>query len=109
MNRMNRVQDEIDYRIQHGQTRCTIHGLEQLYRALGYRFDRSLDCRGAASYMTGPRAGISYPCLTLYPVQIDNGLSAFHVDARRDAQFLALQTMRNTHFAVCAQGAIVEV
>ena len=106
---MNRLQDEIDRRVRDGQTRCTIHTLEKRYIALGYRFDRSCDCRSNARYMSGPYAGESYPCLALYPVQVDNDMSAFNVDARRDTNFTAMQTLRNTHFAVCAKGAIAGV
>ena len=106
---MNRLQDEIDRRVSDGQTRCTIHTLETHYKAVGYRFDRSCDCRSNARYMSGPYAGESYPCLALYPVQIDNGVSAFNVEARRDTNFEAMQALRRTHFAVCAKGAIAEV
>lgn len=105
---LNRIQEERDRRISNGHIHCTIHKLEQLYIGLGYKFDRSMDCRGNASYVTCPYAGISYPALTLYPIQIDNGLSAWNVDARRDDNFKAMQAMRNTHFAV-SPNAIVEV
>ena len=59
-----------------------------------------MDCRSVARYMTGVRSGESYPCNSLYPVQIDNGLSFANVDARRDANFDALREIRNMHFAV---------
>lgn len=74
--------------------------LEEKIRPLGYRFDRSMDCKTLSRYMTGERAGQSYPCHALKPVQIDNGLGYANVDARRDANFGALKVQRDTHFAV---------
>jgi hypothetical protein len=65
-------------------------------------------CKSLARYMTGPYAGETYPANSWCPIQADNGLSAFNVDARRDANFKALQKLRNDIFAVYA-GFIIEV
>ncbi len=63
-----------------------------------------------ATWMTGPRAGISYPSVTTGIREADTGMSAFHVDARRDANFAKLQQMRlsGEYFAV-SRGAILEL
>ena len=82
--------------------------LRTRYAQLGYRFDRRMDCRAPATYLTGPWAGTSYPCLALYPVQSDNGLSAWNIDARRDENFQAMQQLRHAVFSVSA-GQIAEV
>jgi hypothetical protein len=58
--------------------------------------------------MTGPRAGESYPCVTTGVSETDTGLSAFHVHARRDANFDKLQEMRLSGklFAVSASALL---
>lgn len=76
-------------------------------RAIGYRFDRRMDCRAPARYLGGERAGESYLALSLYPVQCDNGMSAFHFQARRDGNYQALQAIRDSTFSV-VKGAIAE-
>lgn len=75
---------------------------------LGYRRDRSMHCASIARWMTGPRAGKSYPCVTFGVVEADTGLSAFNVNARRDDQFKALQQLRQYAYSV-SRGAIIEV
>ena len=91
-------------------------GIEQLnmqafcnrYAELGYTFDRSMDCTSLAQWMSGPRAGEHYPVRSLYPIQADNGISAWNTEARRDARFQAMQKLRGEIFAVQA-GRIIEV
>lgn len=102
------LQAEIRYRQSLGQTQVTLAQLSNDLRAIGYRLDRSGDCRAPARYMTGERAGQSYPALSLRPVQVDNGLSWSHVDARRDANFTALKQIRDSCFAVVG-GAVAEL
>lgn len=87
--------------------RLSVAEMEARFRALGYRLDRSLDCRCMSRYMTGPDAGRSYPCITTGVKEADTGLSAFNADARRDANFRAMQELRQTVFAV-TRGAILE-
>lgn len=99
---------EVAYRNKLGMTQVTLKQLEAKLKELGYRLDRSMDCKGNSRYMTGERAGESYPACGLRPVQIDDGLGFCHVDARRDDKFKALQAMRNTHYVV-ANGYILEI
>lgn len=105
---MDTLENEVAYRLAQGYRQVSFEQFKAEYAALGYTFDRSCDCRGIARHMTGPQAGLSYPCTSLYPVQIDNGLSAWNVDARRDDNYQAFRTLRNSLFAI-VQGRIVEV
>lgn len=94
------LENEVAYRLKLGMVKVTLKELEAKIRALGYRFNRDMDCKSLSRYMSGERAGQSYPCHALKPVQIDNGMSWAHVDARRDANFDALKVLRDSHFAV---------
>ncbi|HRA49109.1 MAG TPA: hypothetical protein PK819_13645, partial [Thermomicrobiales bacterium] len=58
------LQDELKYRASIGQTPVTLATIEAALMELGYQLDRMLDCRGLARWMSGPRAGKSYPVLT---------------------------------------------
>lgn len=80
-------------------TLMTLKAMQERLRTLGYRLDRSGDCRSVARWMSGPRAGKSYPCVSLRPVQVDNGLGFAHVEARRDANFQELQRLRGSVYA----------
>lgn len=102
------LDEELARRLTQGQERVSLETLVARYAQLGYHFDRRLDCRAPAIHLTGPWAGASYPCLALYPVQSDNGLSAWHIEARRDAAFQSLQQLRKTLFSVSA-GHIVDI
>lgn len=97
---------EINDLLQNGCQHVSIHQLTLAIKELGYKFDRRMDCRGNARYITGPRAGSSYPTLNLYTVQIDDGKSAFHFESRRDDNFNAFQALRSKYFAV-SKNAIV--
>lgn len=55
------LEAEIEYRKTLGQTELPLSKFEEALRAIGYRFDRRMDCRAPARYMTGDRAGESYP------------------------------------------------
>ena len=103
-----KLEAEKQYRHSQGQECLSMPEYLARYAAIGYRFDRSCDARSIARYMTGDRAGQSYPCLSLYPVQADNGLSAWNVEARRDSNYQAFRALRATIFSV-SQGAIVEI
>lgn len=94
------LENEVAYRLRIGMVKVTLKELEAKIRALGYRFNRAMDCKSLSRYMSGERAGQSYPCHALKPVQIDNGMSWAHVDARRDANFDALKVLRDSHFAI---------
>ena len=94
------LEREIDARLMSGQIRITLGQYESKLRSIGYRLDRSMDCKAVAQYMTGERAGETYPACSMYPVQIDDGKSWAHVDARRDNNFDHLKKIRDTYFAV---------
>lgn len=96
------VTAEVNRRIKAGGRRVTLQEFDEELRAIGYRLDRSMDAEGLNRYMEGELAGVSYPAVNMYVVQVSDGMSAFHVDARRDANFERLQHMRfhQTIFAV---------
>mgnify|MGYP000538214878 CR=1 FL=1 len=105
---MYTVDNEVTYRLAQGWRQVPFEQFKAEYAAIGYTFDRSCDVRSIARYMTGERAGQSYPYLGLYPVQMDNKVSAWNVDARRDSNWVQFKALRNTLFAV-TQGRIVEL
>ena len=102
------IDNEIAYRLSQGYRQVSFDQFKAEYAAIGYTFDRSGDVRSIARYVTGEQAGQSYPYLGLYPVQADDKVSAWNVNARRDANYEAFKVLRNSLFAV-AQGRIVEV
>jgi len=91
-----------------GWNRMTLKSLEQRLRQLGYRLDRSGDCSSVSRWMSGVRAGSSYPCVSLRVVQANDGLGFAHVDARRDDAFRELQRMRLCTY-VKGRNAIYEI
>ena len=97
------VNEEFARRTRQGQVCLSLRALQDRYEALGYTFDRSMDCIGTATYVSGPFGGHSYPHRSLYPVQADNGLSAWNLNARRDENFQAMQRLRNEVFAILDQ------
>lgn len=102
------IDNEVAYRLAQGYRQVSFDQFKAEYAAIGYTFDRTSDVRGIARYMTGERAGQSYPYLGLYPVQADDRVSAWNADARRDASYTAFKVLRNSLFAV-VQGRIVEI
>mgnify|MGYP000432121308 CR=1 FL=1 len=105
---MYTVDNEVTYRLAQGWRQVPFEQFKAEYAAIGYTFDRSCDVRSIARYMTGEQAGQSYPYLGLYPVQADDKVSVWNVDARRDAKYEAFRALRNSVFAV-SRGRIVEV
>lgn len=105
---MDTLENEMSYRLSQGYRQVSFEQFKAEYAAIGYTFDRTSDVRSIARYMTGERAGQSYPYLGLYPIQTDNGLSAWNVDARRDNNYQAFKVLRDSLFAII-QGRIVEV
>jgi len=95
---------EIASRLRQGWTQVTVKEFTARYEALGYRLDRSHDCRCTARYLDDGR---TYPCCTAYPVNITNGRSAWNED-KGSADFAGLQKLRGEIFAV-SRGAILEV
>jgi hypothetical protein len=103
-----KTHEEVTYRLAQGQRQVSFAQFRAEYEAIGYIFDRSCDVRSTALYMTGERKGSSYPYLGLYPIQSDNRISAWHVNARKDGKYEQLQQLRNEIFAV-HNNRIVEV
>lgn len=101
------IQREIERSLAAGIKRVTLKEMARMVKEAGYRFDRDMDCRSIAKIMTGPGAGDSYPTCSLYPVQADDGLSAFHYQARRDGNYEKLKVIRNEFFAVSSNHVIV--
>lgn len=106
---MGSLQEELEHRAREGDYPLSVRALNDAFLMIGYGLDRSMDCRGTARWMTGPRAGASYPCVTTGICEADTGMRAFHFAARRDANFARLQEMRRSgrYFAV-SRGAILE-
>lgn len=104
------LQAELNLRLRRGEYPKTVAEIEAKLNAIGYRLDRSGDCRGTSKIMTGDHAGETYPACTTWVVEIDTGRNAFHVDARRDDNFKALQALRyeGTLYAVTS-GEIFEI
>lgn len=97
---MNTAGQESEYMKREGYSQITMDGLESELSAIGYRLDRSMDSKSTARWITGERAGQSYPSLTMKPVQSDNGICAFNTHARRDANYRRLTEIRNTFYVV---------
>ena len=96
----NSLEAELQRRKEQGCERLSVGDMAARFRKLGYRLDRRLDCRGVAKIVSGPHAGASYPCVTCGVAEIGTGRSAFHVESRRDANFEAMQQLRQDVFAV---------
>ena len=105
---MYTVDNEVTYRLAQGWRQVPFEQFKAEYAAIGYTFDRSCDTQGMARYVSGERAGLSYPCLTLYPVQADDKVSVWNVNARRDTNYESFRALRNSLFTV-VQGRIVEI
>jgi len=92
----SRLQEEIEYRRKNqlGFEFNTISQLNNELKKIGYQLDRLKDCQSIARWLTGERAGKSYPCITTGIKEIDTGKSAFHYQARRDKNFEKLQKFR---------------
>lgn len=102
------LDDELAYRASIGQMPIPVKELEARYNALGYRLDRSMDCRALARYMTGERAGVAYPSCSTGVNESDTGLRAWNRDARRDANFQAMQALRGSGIFAVSRGFILE-
>jgi hypothetical protein len=104
------LERELEARAADGLYPSTIKHISSVLALIGYKLDRSDDCRHTARYMTGPRAGESYPCITTGLTEIDTGARYAHFASRRDANFERLQELRRagTLFAV-VRGAILDL
>lgn len=98
------LQVEIETRLAMGCEMLTVPQFVARFAALGYRVDRSLDCRSTARYL---KTGRTYPACSTGMAESDTGRSAFHYESRRDSRFKAMQALRQHVFAV-SRGAILE-
>ena len=99
------IERETARRIAEGAELVAFDELKRRIDVLGYRLARRNDCRGSGRDMT---TGECYPCINGYPVEKDTGISFAHYrDARRDANFRALQDLRRNVFAI-VKGAIFD-
>ena len=96
---------EIAVSLAAGMRRVTVAELDRELADLGYRRGKDSRCTCTAQNMA---TGNHYPCTTYGVDEADTGMSAFNVDARRDANFKALQALRFNTFAV-SQGRMVSV
>ncbi|MFH8654616.1 hypothetical protein ACH37Y_18080 [Sphingomonas paucimobilis] len=102
--------NELAARAADGWHPVTLSEIKRQLRDLGYALDRTLDCRSTAQIMTGPRAGKTYPTLSTGIKEADTGRSAFHFEARRDANFRTLQKLRfEVGLYAVLNGAILDV
>ena len=103
--------EELEYRRKYGWgVEFTLSSLSSELKRLGYRLDRSMDCKAISTWRTGERAGKSFPCISTGIKEIDTGKSAFHFEARRDKNFEALQAMRyEGTFVAMRNGYILEL
>jgi hypothetical protein len=104
------LERELSARAADGLYPSTIKHIASVLASIGYKLDRRDDCRSNSRYMTGPRAGESYPCISTGFTEIDTGARYAHFASRRDSNFEQLQELRRsgTLFAVI-RGAILEL
>lgn len=95
---------EIQHRINLGCEILTIPQFVARFAALGYRVDRSMDCRAMARYLDDGR---TYPACNTGMSEADTGRSAYHFESRRDSKFQAMQALRGQVFSI-SRGAILE-
>jgi hypothetical protein len=91
------LQKEIDSSRAAGMEWISIPELDARLETLGYRRDPDSRCVCVTKNLT---TGNTYPCVTWDVQEIDTGMSAFHVNARRDERFRKLQELRFNTFAV---------
>lgn len=101
---------EIERRKARGHQPITVAQLSAELKNIGYKMDRTEDCRCNAVYQSGDHAGSSYPVITTGVIEVNTGMSFAHKDARRDDAFRPLQHMRfhQSHYAI-VRGAILEI
>ena len=95
---------------------CAHEGIELLsvtqfvarFAALGYRVNRTMDCRSVARFMTGPLTGESYPACSTGINEADTGLRAWNVDARRDSNYRRMQALR-VKIGAISRGMLLQV
>ena len=107
---MTSLEIELAERAKRGFQPVTIKVMNATLNTLGYELNRERDCYSTNRWMTGPRAGQSYPAINTGVREVDTKLEFCHVDARRDENFKTLQEWRGDDrlFAV-VRGCILEI
>lgn len=85
------LETEIAFRKSMGSPPVSISYIHTVLASLGYRLDRTRDCVGMACIVTGLRGVVSYPVITTGIMELDTRRDYADVNARRDANFDALQ------------------
>lgn len=108
---MRTAQDEAVALMAEGSKQITLAELRGMLGRLGYRLGQLDGETYRAKWMTGPRAGESYPAVCEPMItEADSGLSAFHHAARRDDRFQQLQRLRfEGGFFVINRGRILQI
>lgn len=102
------LEDEIKRRLARGWRLLSVREFSAEFKRLGYKLDRSMDCRSVARWISGPDAGTSYPCCSTDATEIATGKSYAHYQGTRDANFRRMMQLRSEIFAV-SRGAILEI
>jgi hypothetical protein len=103
------VKAEVEALLNSGNCRlATIREIEHELAAIGYRLDRTMDCRSIARTLTGVNTGNSYPAITSCVREVDTGLSFANVDARRDSNYQELRKLRLGGMFAIVNGAIFD-
>lgn len=107
---MTPLEVELADRAAQGFHPVTVAQMNETLNSIGYELNRERDCYSNKRYMTGPRAGQSYPAINTGVRECDTKLEFCNVDARRDENFKTLQEWRSTCclFAV-VRGQILEI
>ena len=88
-----------------GVAQVTVPEIAKRLRAFGYELQPGSRCSGTARNMT---TGASYKCVTWGVREQDTKQSAYHFESRRDAQFKAMQQLRQEVFAY-VRGYIITI
>ena len=107
---MTPLEIELAERTERGFQPVTVKVMNATLNTIGYELNRDRDCYSNNRYMSGPRAGQSYPAVNTGVREMDTKLEFCNVDARRDANFKTLQEWRGecSLFAV-VRGCILEI
>ena len=107
---MTPLEIELADRAAKGFHPVTVAQMNDTLKSIGYELNRERDCYSSNRYMTGPRAGQSYPAINTGVRECDTKLEFCNVDARRDENFTTLQSWRLecSLFAV-VRGCILEI
>jgi hypothetical protein len=105
------LETELARRAARGYRPVTMAELDRQLHDLGYARHRSIGfCAYTARIVVGEGEGDTYPAKSIYIVEADTRMSAFHFQARRDEKFRRLQETRGegSLFAV-VRGYIVDI